>query len=87
MKTTLRRIGNSRGVLIPAPLLAACGITREIELRLEDGRLIIEPAREPRAGWFMAAPASAVASKDANNAEPDAWDGQPSSSDDSEWVW
>lgn len=35
MRTTLRRIGNSQGVLIPAPLLAECGIQDEIEQHLE----------------------------------------------------
>ncbi len=80
MKTTVRKIGNSRGVLIPAPLLAACGITNEIDLRLEDGRLVIEPVRELRAGWFPAEPLI-------SEADPDVWQGEPSSSDDSEWVW
>ena len=32
MKSNLRKLGNSRGVLIPAPLLAACEITDEVEL-------------------------------------------------------
>jgi antitoxin MazE len=54
MKSTLRKIGNSRGVLIPASFLAACAIDNDIELRLEDGRIIIEPVKAPRAGWFDA---------------------------------
>jgi len=48
----LRKIGNSRGVLIPASFLAACEIDTEIELRMDGKRIIIEPVREPRAGWF-----------------------------------
>ena len=51
MRTPLRKIGNSRGVLIPAALLAECGIQNEIELRLEGTRLIIEPVPTTRAGW------------------------------------
>ena len=43
MRTTLRRIGNSQGVLIPAPLLAECGITGEIDLHLEGKKIVIEP--------------------------------------------
>ncbi|MCX5876142.1 MAG: AbrB/MazE/SpoVT family DNA-binding domain-containing protein [Deltaproteobacteria bacterium] len=35
MQTTLRKVGNSRGVLIPAAFLAACGIGTEIEMRQE----------------------------------------------------
>ena len=52
MKTSVRKIGNSRGVLIPASFLAACKIENEIELLLEDNRIVIEPVRAPRAGWF-----------------------------------
>ena len=52
MKSAVRKIGNSRGVLIPASFLAACKIENEIELLLEDKRIIIVPVRTPRAGWF-----------------------------------
>ncbi|WP_373509646.1 AbrB/MazE/SpoVT family DNA-binding domain-containing protein [Thiocapsa sp.] len=52
MRTTLRKIGNSRGVLIPAALLAKCGIRDEIELRLEGSRIVIEPVSRARAGCF-----------------------------------
>ena len=41
MKTTLRKIGSSRGAMIPAPLLAACEIMDEVELTIEEGRLIL----------------------------------------------
>lgn len=78
MRTTLRRIGNSQGVLIPAPLLAECGITGEIDLHLEGKKIVIEPVRTPRAGWF-----------DAGVHEPDfdAWEGVSSLADDGEWSW
>jgi antitoxin MazE len=52
MKSTLRKIGNSRGILIPASFLAACEIDNEIEMRLDGNRIVIEPLRAPRAGWF-----------------------------------
>lgn len=53
MRTALRKIGNSRGVLIPAALLAACDIKEEVEMRVESNRLIIEPvAPQLRQGWF-----------------------------------
>ena len=42
MRTTLRRIGNSQGVLIPAPLLAECGIQDEIELHLEGKKIVVK---------------------------------------------
>jgi len=52
MKSTLRQIGNSRGIIIPAPLLAECEIRQEIELSVEEGRLIITPIKPTRGGWF-----------------------------------
>ncbi|MDR9467701.1 AbrB/MazE/SpoVT family DNA-binding domain-containing protein [Marinospirillum sp.] len=52
MRTHLRKIGNSRGVLLPSALLAESGITDEIEIRMEEGKLIIEPVQKPREGWF-----------------------------------
>ena len=52
MKTNLRKIGNSRGVLIPAPLLAACEIADEAELTIEQGRLVVAPVKPAREGWF-----------------------------------
>ena len=52
MKINLRKIGNSRGVLIPAPLLAACEITDEVELIIEEGRLIVASVKPAREGWL-----------------------------------
>ncbi|MFA7384265.1 MAG: AbrB/MazE/SpoVT family DNA-binding domain-containing protein [Desulfurivibrionaceae bacterium] len=53
MQTTFRKVGNSRGILIPATFLAACGIGTEIEMRQEGRRIIIEPINHPpRLGWF-----------------------------------
>jgi antitoxin MazE len=53
MQTSLRKIGNSRGVLIPAALLAACEIGETVEMRVENNRIIIEPvAPQHRQGWF-----------------------------------
>jgi len=53
MRTSLRKIGNSRGVLIPAALLAACEIGDTVEMRVEDNRIIIESITpQHRRGWF-----------------------------------
>lgn len=52
MKSTLRQIGNSRGIIIPAPLLAECEIVDEIELVVDNGRLIISPLKPARQRWF-----------------------------------
>lgn len=54
MHSSIKKIGNSAGVVIPKPLLAEIGAKAgdPVELVVEDGRLIIQPAkRSPRAGW------------------------------------
>ena len=55
MKTRLVRIGNSRGVRLPKPLITEAGLPEEVELRVRDGAIVIAPARGPRAGWEEAA--------------------------------
>jgi len=52
MRASLRKVGNSRGIIIPATLLAACEMSDEVDIRLEGKNLIIAPVRSPRAGWF-----------------------------------
>jgi antitoxin MazE len=51
MKTELVRIGNSRGIRIPKPLIEQCGFGDKVDLRVENERLIISPDRRPRTGW------------------------------------
>lgn len=55
MKTHLIRIGNSRGVRLPKPLIAQAGLTDEVRLRVRDGGILIEPATPSRSGWAEAA--------------------------------
>ena len=52
MKTRIVRIGNSRGIRIPKPLLDQTGLQGEVEISAADGALIIRagPASRARAG-------------------------------------
>ncbi|MGO8695684.1 MAG: hypothetical protein ACLQMF_18640 [Rectinemataceae bacterium] len=50
----MRKIGNSRGVILPGALIAACGLESEVDLRIEGRTIVIEAAGEPRAHWFDA---------------------------------
>jgi antitoxin MazE len=52
MRTHLRKVGNSRGVIIPVALLEACGLGDEVDLRMEGKTLVIEALHAPRSGWF-----------------------------------
>jgi antitoxin MazE len=55
IKTRLVRIGNSRGIRLPKPLIQEAGLTEEVELRVRPGAIVIAPAPGPRAGWAEAA--------------------------------
>ncbi len=55
MKARLIRIGNSRGVRLPKPLIEEAGLREEVEVQVRDGAVVITPRREPRAGWAEAA--------------------------------
>lgn len=52
MEVTIRKMGNSQGVLIPKPILAQVGLEGKAELRVRDGVIEIRPVRRnPREGW------------------------------------
>ena len=55
MKSRLIRIGNSRGVRLPKPLIEEAGLREEVEVHVREGALVISSPREPRAGWAEAA--------------------------------
>lgn len=54
MRVELTRIGNSRGIRIPKPLIAECGLGDVVELRLTPEGLVIAPHRAPRQRWKQA---------------------------------
>ena len=52
MKLPIRRIGNSKGIILPQAVIAQCGFQEEVEVKVEDESLVItKPARNPREGW------------------------------------
>ena len=51
IRSKLVKIGNSRGVRIPRSLLEQVGLTDEVEMMIEEGKLIILPASSSRRGW------------------------------------
>lgn len=78
MRTTVRKMGNSKGVLIPKPLLEESGLESEVEMTVERGALVLRAARpQTRVGWAEASKAIAEA---ADNAP--AWPEFPNKDDD-----
>ena len=52
MEVTIRKMGNSQGVLIPKPILAQLGLEGSADLQVRDGVIEIRPLRRnPREGW------------------------------------
>jgi antitoxin MazE len=65
MKTVIRKMGNSQGVLIPKPLLAQVGLEDEAEMRVEGRALVLrKPRSEVRRGWTQASQALAETGQD-----------------------
>ena len=54
VRTRLIRIGNSRGIRIPKPLLEQVGLRDTVQIRAEKGRLVVQPEKELRHGWAEA---------------------------------
>jgi len=62
---TIRKIGNSHGVVIPKLMLAQAGLEGEAQMSIEDGALVIrKPAGAARAGWAEVAKKIAEAQDD-----------------------
>jgi len=82
MRLELTRIGNSRGIRIPKPLIAQCGLGDVVELRVTPEGLVIAPHRAPREGWKETFGASRSGEREM------LLDGVPPNAfDDEEWTW
>ena len=53
MQTSLRKMGNSTGMIVPRALLAElqADVGTTIDLKVEDGKLVGSPVRRTREGW------------------------------------
>jgi len=57
MRASVRKLGNSSGVIIPKSLLAEAGLTvgDTVDMTLEETRIVLAPvAARARAGWAEA---------------------------------
>ena len=82
MEIAIRNIGNSKGVVLPKPLLAQVGLQDEAVIEVQDGALILRPAKAPvRQGWAQAAQALAAAGQDEQVL------GDRPLADEDEWQW
>jgi antitoxin MazE len=54
LQSTLRKMGNSTGLILPKAILDQLGLAcgAKVELRVQDGEVIVHPAkRKVREGW------------------------------------
>ena len=82
MKARLVRIGNSRGVRLPKPLIEEAGLTEDVELQAQEGRIVISRVSHVRESWAQAAETLALREEDQLTDEPTA-----THFDDEEWNW
>ncbi|MDZ7859154.1 MAG: AbrB/MazE/SpoVT family DNA-binding domain-containing protein [Candidatus Krumholzibacteriota bacterium] len=84
MKSKIVKIGNSQGIRIPKPIIEQVGIERDIEIIVEDNRLVISPAQRPRSDWLAAFQKMAERGDDKlldlGEISPTKWD-------EEEWEW
>jgi antitoxin MazE len=62
MEIAIRTIGNSKGVVIPKPLLSQVGLDDQVtvSIAIENGNIVLsKPAKPARDGWAAAAAALA----------------------------
>lgn len=81
-RTRIVRIGNSRGIRVPKPLLEEAGLPDEVELEAEPGRLVIRAATRPRSGWEAKARSMHRRGEDMPMDEP-----TPTHFDETDWRW
>ena len=82
MKIKIVRIGNSRGIRIPKPLIEQAGLGEEVELRVVDSGIFIERTSCTRARWSQAARLLHERSDDGLLDEP-----TTTEFDETDWTW
>lgn len=83
MKVKLVPIGNSKGIRIPRSVIRQCGFVDQVEMRVDDGVVMLAPAQNPREDWDTAFETMAANGDDALLLPDDIahdWD-------DAEWEW
>ena len=52
METKIIKVGNSKGIIIPAKFLKLIGLEEKVAIEIEDDKMIITAAKsKPREGW------------------------------------
>ena len=84
MEIAIRNIGNSKGVVLPKPLLAQAGLEGETTalIQIENGSIVLSKSSKPlRTGWAEAAAAVSA------HGEGDLMMGEFGNADDANLRW
>ena len=84
MRARIVKIGNSRGIRIPKPLLDQSGIINEVELEVGKNQITIRPVKNVRSGWDNA---FKLMTQSDDDILVDGEDIISHSWDEDEWTW
>ena len=81
-RTRIVSLGKARGIRIPEEMLEESGLSGEVELQVESGKIVINAATNPRQGWEEAFAQMADRGDD-RLLDPET----PTEWDNTEWEW
>ncbi|ESQ77810.1 AbrB/MazE/SpoVT family DNA-binding domain-containing protein [Asticcacaulis sp. YBE204] len=81
MKASIRKMGNSQGVIIPKAVLAQLGLSESVEMTVTETAIILAKPKSPRDGW---AEASRVLAE--NGDDTPVWP-EIANADDADLTW
>ncbi len=82
MRVSVTKIGNSKGVIIPAKVLQECHFEDKANLEVRNGRLILSADKKPRDGW------EEIFARQLESGDDKLLMAEfPNEFDDEEWVW
>lgn len=83
MNTSIIKIGNSKGLIIPKKMLEQLDVETEVKIEYRNGGLFISPVPQTRKGW---AEAFKNAVKEQGKSE-DLFESVENDFDKEEWTW
>ena len=84
MTVKLKKIGNSRGLIIPKKVIDMCDLKNEVVMVVEDQHIIISATTVPRSGWAKQFESAIAAGEMPEN---DVFNGLSNEIDETEWTW
>jgi antitoxin MazE len=84
MRAHIIRVGNSKGIRLPKLIIEQAGISEDVDIVVENKKIIIRPISSPRSGWDDAFREMA---EDGDDLLLDIEQPVSNSWDETEWHW